>query len=229
LPIRVGRRTIVQNQDSGPHPLERVRYRKVSIKTVIDVGAAQGDFSRWARPFYPFAQYLLIEARPDHEDALRKACAEIPNARYVLAAAGPAPGEAHFFPGADALGGRVFDHAREQTAPIPMTSIDAEVARLNLPPPYYIKLDTHGFELEILAGAERTLAAASLLQLEVYNFEIWPGVPRFDEMIRRVHDLGFRPVDVFGPMHRRSDAALWQLDVLFEPLASPVFKSDKYE
>lgn len=210
------------------HPLHRARYRKVPAKTLIDVGAAQGDWSRWARPFYPFAQYLLIEARAEHEPALQKLCAEIPNARYTLAAAGPQPGQAHFFAGADELGGRVFADARDRTSPIPMTSVDAEISRHKLPPPYYLKLDTHGFEAEILAGARETLKNASLVQLEVYNFEIWPGVPRFVDMIQRMETMGFRPVDVFSPMYRRSDAVLWQFDVLFEPTTAQPFKSDKY-
>ena len=81
-----------------------------------------------------------------------------------------------------------------------MTTIDLEVARLALEPPFLVKLDTHGFELAILAGAAVTLRATDALVIEAYNFELQPGAPTFSGLCRHMADLGFRVVDLVDTM-----------------------------
>lgn len=52
---------------------------------------------------------------------------------------------------------------------VPVVSLDAEVGRLKLPPPYLMKLDTHGFEREIIEGARETLGQTNLFINEFCN------------------------------------------------------------
>ena len=51
--------------------------------------------------------------------------------------------------------------------PVETLTLDEAVDRFDLPAPDYLKLDTEGLELEILRGAEKVLATASVVKTEV--------------------------------------------------------------
>ena len=78
-----------------------------------------------------------------------------------------------------------------------------------------MKLDTHGFEMPILAGARAVLASTAALVIECYNFDICATAQRFPTFCRSMEDLGFRCVDAWDLMYRPRDLALWQMDLLF--------------
>jgi FkbM family methyltransferase len=187
------------------------------------VGASNGSWSKRALSIWPEARVLLIEAQPGHRAAL-----DASGMDYVLAAAGEHEGETHF-DATDLMGGVASPLL---TGPadiiVPMTTIDSEVGRRNLPPPFLIKLDTHGTEREILRGASGTLLDAALLVVEAYNFELRPGAPRFPELCAFLEERGFFPLDLADPLHRASDGALWQLDLLFARADWPGFSNNSW-
>jgi hypothetical protein len=105
---------------------------------------------------------------------------------------------------------------------------DAQVAARDLRPPFLIKLDTHGFEMPILAGAEQTLEQTNVLVIEAYNFDIASSAVRFAELCARLEARGFRCVDLFDVMYRPADNALWQMDLIFIRADRPEFLSNAY-
>lgn len=190
---------------------------------IIDVGASNGSWSKVARDAWPSASFLLIEALRDHEEALQAS-----GFPYVLAAAGDAVGQINFF-APEPFGGAASHTAiTDHDITVPMTTIDIEVARTKLPAPYLIKLDTHGFEREILAGAVETLQQSALLVIEAYNFELRDGAMRFHDLITLLDGQGFRPVDLIDPMHRPADGVLWQMDLVFARSDDPLFAMAGY-
>jgi FkbM family methyltransferase len=194
-----------------------------SIGGIIDVGASNGSWSAVAERAWPNAQFLLIEALRDHEAALKAS-----GFPYVLAAAGDAAGEIHFY-APEPFGGAASHVAMtDHDITVPMTTIDIEVQRARLPAPYLIKLDTHGFEREILAGAASTLQHSALLVIEAYNFELRDGAMRFHELIDVLDKKGFRPLDLVDPMHRPVDGVLWQLDLVFARADDQLFRMGGY-
>lgn len=211
-----------------PATLARVHQHIPHIGTVIDVGASNGQWAERAREVYPSAAYYLIEANPYHEPALEAYCQAHPNTRYVLAAAGDHVGEIHFDL-SDPFGGVAAQTAREGSRIVPMTTIDLEVQKHSLQPPYLIKLDTHGFEVPILEGAAQTLQQAELLVIETYNFHLEPGSLLFYEMCAYLAARGFRPVDLCEPLFRPQDRAWWQFDLFFVKADHPVFSHHGYE
>lgn len=105
----------------------------------------------------------------------------------------------------------------------PCTSIDAEIARLGLEPPFLIKLDTHGFELPILDGAAAALEKTNALFIECYNFFPGPSGLPFWSLCVRLEALGFRPYDMVEFLHRPRDGFFWQADILFLKSDRPEF------
>lgn len=206
------------------------RQRDVPIGSIIDVGASTGLWSSKALPFFPNARYLLIEAQAHvHGAGLARFCAAHPNTEYMLAAAGPRCGTIHF-DATDPYSGQASETPYPaNNIEVPVTTIDHEVAKRRLPPPYLIKLDTHGFELPILEGAAAALPRTHLLIVEVYNYRLTDKSLRFHEMCAYLEQRGFRCADLFDVMRRPKDGSLWQMDMVFVPSDSPRFADNRYD
>jgi len=99
---------------------------------------------------------------------------------------------------------------------------------LQLKGPYIIKLDTHGYEVPIIEGSEKTLKETQLLIIECYGFEISPFSLLFWEMCNYLKDKGFRLIDIVDIELRPKDGAFWQCDAFFVPDSSKYFSSNTY-
>jgi FkbM family methyltransferase len=226
--IRRKKLPVGQNQVSQQAALARVVQRGLEINTIIDVGASNGQWTRQVHPFFPAARSLMVEANPVHADSLRKFKAEVSYANYVMAAAGDTTGEI-FFDAGDPLGG-LASHTplAVPTITVPVTTIDALVQEHGLPPPYLIKLDTHGFEVPILRGAEEALRQTNLLFIETYNFRLNPTSLKYYELCELLSTWGFSTIDFCAPLWRSLDESFWQFDLLFIPDDRPEFRSNSY-
>lgn len=203
--------------------------RRLTIGTLIDVGASDGRWTRNALRHFPEASSLLFEAQEEaHGEALRRFAQFDRRVRVVLAAAGDRSGEIYFDVSDPFSGVALRQPASGSEIKVPMTTIDAEVARLGLKPPYLLKLDTHGFEAPILEGARKTIAEANALVIEAYNFTLREGALRFHELCGHLDELGFRCADLADPMWRERDGLLWQMDLFFLPKARPEFAQNGY-
>lgn len=201
--------------------LRRIAARGMEIASVIDVGASDGRWSRMAERHWPTARFHLIEASAHWRSRLDELVGRKPAYSVTMAAAGPRDGETPFYRNGDPFGGAVSN--RGDT--VPMVSIDSEVRRLCLSPPFLIKLDTHGFEREILAGATETLPHTSLIVNEFYNFQAEDR--RWPQMVALIEGMGFRCIDMMEPVWR-SDGALWQMDFAFVRHDRPEFMSNEF-
>ncbi len=209
-----------------PHYLRVVR-RGVPIGSIIDIGASDSQWSKIVRPYWPKATLMMLDGNAVHEPDLKAFAETNPPAHYRIAAAGPAGGKVKFFVPGDKFGGTV-SLGMPGEYDVDQVTIDSLVAEFKLPPPYFIKLDTHGYELEIIEGAKETLRHTTLMQLEVYNFRIRKGVPVFPEMCFHMDGRGFRLADIFHVINRPSDGLMWQADALFEPKIAPWWKNDQW-
>lgn len=208
--------------------LLRRKISGLNIQTIIDVGASNGSWSAMTNEYFPDAFYFLIEANPVHAEGLLNFKKQHSNIEYILAAAGDSVGEI-YFDARDPFGGLA---SHTQSTPddikVPVTTIDEQVIQRSLRPPFFLKLDTHGFELPILKGAENTLKKTNLLVIEAYNFRLTTDSLMFWEMCHHMAEQGFRPIDLCNPMHRPSDLAFWQMDIFFVPAANREFESNLY-
>jgi FkbM family methyltransferase len=208
--------------------LSRRAASGLEIRTVIDVGASNGSWSKMTKQYFPNAFYFLIEANDVHAQGLLDFKSQNPNVDYVLAAAGDSVGEI-FFDVKDPFGGQAsHSPATPDYITVPVTTIDEQVTKKSLHPPFLLKLDTHGFEVPILKGARETLKKTELIVIETYNFKLSPDGLRFWEMCSHLEAQGFSPIDLCDPMHRPTDHAFWQMDLFFVPSTNREFESNSY-
>jgi FkbM family methyltransferase len=219
---------IVFDAASTDRALRRIALRGMQLATVVDVGASNGSWSEICMRQFPNAKYLLIEAQPFHVPELEKFCQRYANARYVLAAAGNKDGSC-FFDDGDPFGGLASNAATDACKTrLPMVRLDTTVRDIGLPGPYLLKLDTHGFELQIIQGAEEMLANTELAIIESYIFRLNDRALVFHELCAEMDKRGFQVIDFSEPLWRQKDMALWQWDLFFVKKTNPVFQSNSY-
>lgn len=207
--------------------LARMAAKQIAVNTIIDVGAAKGAWTDNARRHWPAAHAHLLEAKEAWRKELEKFQKSRGNVSFEIAGVTSKPGKIYFPEDVDEYGGAVFSDAskRENLTEIDATSIDHEVSRLALAPPFAIKLDTHGTEVDILDGAEKTLQETAFLCIETYSMI---GQKRFPELIADLQGRGFRCADVAEPLFRPTDKLLWQIDFYFLRADHAAFKDFRY-
>ena len=203
--------------------LRRLALKNFCINTVIDVGASNGCWTAVVRRYFPNAFFFLIEANPCHADALLKFKQSKENVDFLMAVAGDSVGEI-YFDGSDPFGGvAMHEPTSDALLKLPVVTIDSVVTQNKLSPPFFLKLDTHGFEKPIFEGASQTLQNTALIVVEVYNFQIANDSLRFHEMCQYLEGKGFRCIDMCDPLFRPADGILWQMDLFFARADHPCF------
>ncbi|MFD0864095.1 FkbM family methyltransferase [Sungkyunkwania multivorans] len=208
--------------------LQRAVARNIEVATVIDVGASDGRWSENCMKAYPNANYLLVEAQKGHLEGLKACAAKYDKVSYVLAAAGAAKGTI-YFDDTELFGGVASaTKLKENYIEVPVIAIDDQIKEEGLPGPYMLKLDTHGFEVPILQGAQEVLKQCSLVIIETYNFKLGDQALRYWEMCAHMDALGFWPLENVDLMLRELDEAFWQMDTLFIPKTHPILSKRGY-
>lgn len=211
--------------------LTRVMQRGLNPATIIDVGAAEGSWSLSSKEIWPSANYMLFEPLEERAESLKQLVAKNKNFHFVAAGAGKEKSQKSFYVSGDLDGSAVVDPSTttlENIRIIEITSIDHEVRDSNLPGPYIIKLDTHGFEVPILEGAADTLKNTELVIIEIYGFHLTSDSLLFHEMSTLLDKLGFRMVDIVDIMRRSKDNAFWQGDAFYMRKDHQIFKDNLY-
>lgn len=228
---------LVRSRYTGEPPLfamtsmlQRLAARRSQIKTVVDIGASDGKWSHMCMRYFPKASYLAVEPLVEREPALQHNKRTLPNFDYVLCVAGAEDGQQVTLNVTSDLDGSTVGGGSAVSSRICVTrTIDSLLSERQLPGPYLLKFDTHGYEIPILSGATSTLAETRSVILETYNFQIASTAVRFPEMCTHMESLGFRVADIADPMLRRRDDIFWQMDILFLRADEEVFRHQCYE
>jgi FkbM family methyltransferase len=231
LGYRITNTAPLLSQSTFPAMLLRLAARRPCFRTIIDVGASDGQWSRALLAALPDERHLILfEPQQAHHEALEKFAKEFPSARIVRAAAGAEPGDIAF-DASSPWGGVAAKEPTDESAAwirVSMATIDREVKASGFPGPYLIKLDTHGFELPILTGAADVLGQTEVIVVECYNFLVSPTALRFPLFCEHMLGLGFSCIDLYDVSYRPCDNALWQFDLVFARSDSPLFALKSY-
>lgn len=196
----------------------RLVQRDVNVSGFINIGSGRGDDTPFFMTLWPGMKSLLIDMDARFEDEWRQLSLNHPEINHIVCAAGPGDGEGVFLKSNDVGGALSSATTTDQGKKTLVRKIDTLVDEFEIPGPYFLKFDTHGVELDVLAGAENTLANTSVIMMEVYNFKLNFVEGKnltFDEMSLHMKSLGFRVIDFCDPLYRPGDHALWQMHMLF--------------
>ncbi len=206
--------------------LLRMKELGILPDLIVDIGAAQGSWTNKGLKFWPNSRFELIEPLIENEGYLKELKIATKNINFHLAVAGESSGETWLEVSPDLDGSGVYGGPTLNSRRVPIVRVDdivKEAGRSIL-----LKLDTHGYELPILKGAEETLGRTSLLVIEVYGFRISPTCLLFHELSAELENRGFRLIDMVDIMRRPGDQAFWQCDAFYIRKDHPVFANNSY-
>jgi FkbM family methyltransferase len=207
--------------------LERF-LRTVVPDTVFDIGASVGQYALSLRKCGFRGRIVSFEAIPSVHAKLSAAAAKDPD--WIVApccALGSAPGEAQINVAGNSVSSSLLpmNDAHLRAAPeskyVAVETVRVErlddIARPLLPKGggLLLKVDTQGYEEEVLSGAASILENVSAMQLELSLLPLYRGAPSFRRMLELCEDLGFELHGLIPGFYERRTNRLLQVDGLF--------------
>lgn len=198
---------------------------RLPIRTVLDIGAYDGDTARIFRSFFPEARIYCVEPQLEPLQALEAWASSQRGMVHVLPMAlGNRNGMAEIlrnarFPRIASLIPRMpgFQNAMQDAiaAPTPIMPLDEAVsAHIPLQEGVLIKIDVEGGEREFLAGGDATLKRSVACILEFHADSIFIGQMTLQEAIALLHGYGLEYAGVLQQQLKR-DGRLLYFDAIF--------------
>ncbi len=195
------------------------------LDAILDVGANVGQFAISVRRAGFAGRIVSCEPLSGAFAELARRASDDPSWDVVNAAVGSEVGETEInvsansyssslLPMTDAHLSGAPESAYVATERIELTTVPAVVDKFGLKPERtLLKIDTQGYEAEVLAGAGELLRDFGALQLEVSFVELYEGQQLAEESVQLLRDHGFR-LQSIEPGFSDPTGRLLQCDVL---------------
>jgi FkbM family methyltransferase len=192
----------------GVHPeiygrLKGDWFQRGNIRTVLDIGANTGQFSRTVHALGPEAHVYAFEPQDDCFAAIQDGFAGSSNLYAIQTAVGDEDGEIAFYQNEFSQSSSVLEltethreafpwakESREITVPI--HRLDTLAVDLDLQPSILIKIDVQGYEDRVLRGGENTIRKAHYVLIETSFEQLYEGEAAFDAVYDTMVGYGFR-------------------------------------
>ena len=188
--------------------------RGLHLPYVYDIGACSG---RWASsmkegPLWR-SDFWLFEANSAYKSELEKTGFRF----YIETLSNPGRDYATFFKKTntgDSYYKETTKHFDDAVADIhKCITLDKMIEENDIPVANFVKMDTQGSELDILAGASKVVGKAAFFYVECPIIKYNAGAPSFTDYTDFFLDNNYVPVNLFE-IHRGEDI-LTQVDILF--------------
>ncbi|MDA9521547.1 hypothetical protein XI06_14610 [Bradyrhizobium sp. CCBAU 11434] len=188
--------------------------RGLQPATIIDVGAFEGNWSLLASSIWPSSRFAMIEPNRSKREMLTRVADRI--GATVFSELLGAQDDAVVSFNVMETGSSVYG----ERSPLPRSTETRRLRRLDtmltdFQGPGFLKIDTQGYELEVLRGATKLLDKIDAILLEVALIEINQGAPLLHDVLPFMHNIGFVTYDVMEIHRRPLDRAMNQIDILF--------------
>ncbi len=197
------------------------------FKTVIDVGVAFGTPGLYDGLKSGGTKFYLVEPVPGCAPVLQKYEREL-GATTFNVAAGAEDGTISFNVHSDVSGSSAFAQWEGaemdgETVTVPLRRLDTLIPG-PLARPVLLKVDTQGSELLVIDGAAGLLDQIDVIILECSFHQFRKDAPEFNEIVVRMHQLGFACYETLEGHYRSLDNAMAQVDLVFVPNDSSLRK-----
>jgi FkbM family methyltransferase len=203
-------------------------FDRLEIECVLDVGAYFGEFGRYLRRHGYAGNLISFEPISGNVARLRESAENDKFWRIETLALGSTNGRStinvtsgsdlsSFFAPNEYCGQRFPNQAdilaREPVEVRRLDSIFDDLVGGDGKSKVYLKMDTQGFDLEVMNGATACLGRIAALQSEITVVPIYDGLPTYLESLGYLASIGFYP-SAFFPVNRTADSALIDFDCI---------------
>ncbi len=195
-------------------------FREHQIDTVLDVGANAGQFHDFLRKKVGFkGQIKSFEPVPELAAELVKKSESDMHWKIHACALGADIGQKNInvmtntafssFRNPIATGSHLDQSNKvEKTVQVSITTLDTQLMDKGNLSRTYLKLDTQGFDLEVLRGGGRVVKDMPALQTEISIRPFYSNMPTFAESIAAFEAQGFAVADLYLVAHDDAKRAM---------------------
>ena len=204
----------------------RELFNQLNIKCVLDVGANAGQYRDFLRNIVGY-EYLIIsfEPQPTMAEILKEKSSSDPNWKVYNYALGSEDGEkilnitasspfsSFLTPDNSHIAELADSNVVKSEVSVTIHRLDTvidDIKKLYGIENIYLKLDTQGFDLEVINGSENTLNNILALQSEIPIIKIYNDSPDIITSLSSLLDRGFQITGMF-PVNR--DTYLRVIDI----------------
>jgi len=210
-------------------PAEEDRFKLIqnmNIKTVIDVGAHEGESALQFHALLPDATIYSFEPLRDCFLILNANMRNVPNFKAFNLALGDAKGrlEMHRSKFSDSssllkmasLHKEAFPYsAGEILETVDVNTLDNMTQELDLEDNILLKIDVQGYEHKVIMGSRNILNRIKLIIIETSFHELYEGQPLFQDIYELLFKQGFVYAGSWGELKSPLDGAPLQQDSIF--------------
>ena len=197
--------------------------------TVLDIGANVGQFARYTREQLEFKKRIVSFEPLSRAFASLKAKAENdPEWKVHNCAIGDEVGKKEINIAGNSFSSSLLEMlpAHLNAAPhskyedkewVEVKTLDSFLGSLfKTDEKIFLKIDTQGFEKQVLNGAKESLRHISTIQLEMSLIPLYQGEMVFSDMYPLLLQLGFGLIDIDGGFSDPKTGRLLQIDGIFQ-------------
>lgn len=200
-----------------------------NIRTVLDVGANEGQFAKLARAVFPLAKIYSFEPLPDCFEKLQHALPGDTNFFPLNQAAGSSESVLEFFRSVhspsssflkmEELHKEAFPESSagqvQEAIPVKVNTLDNIAGEAKPEKNILLKIDVQGFEKEVLQGAINMIKDVKVVIIEMSLAKLYKDQPLFHDIYMMMHERGFRYKGNLSQMSHPQTDEVVQLDAIF--------------
>lgn len=198
-------------------------------RSVLDIGANHGNWTREALRHFPEAEYVLVEPQGHLEICVQDLVQQGVRLRWVTAGVGDRAGmfpltiaphdtSSNFGMTPEAAAAYGYKQAM-----VPVRTADEILDTVGAPVPDMVKIDAEGFDLKVLAGASKLIGKTDIIFIEAAVCA--PGIENtMAAVLARMTELGYRLIDIAEMNRSPKHGVLWLCELAFMRNGCPLFE-----
>jgi len=198
-----------------------------NIKTILDVGANTGQFAYYTMKFGYRNTIISFEPLSSAFAILKEFSKNDSKWEVVNSAIGDIDGEIEINISENSQSSSILDMMPDHVKSAPdsaytgkekvkIQKIDTVISNYSdNPEDIFLKIDTQGFEKNVLDGAEKSLKKTKGLQLELSMVELYKGETLITEMLNIIKEKGFTIYSLEPGFYDKNTGQLLQVDGIF--------------
>jgi FkbM family methyltransferase len=211
--------------------LQNLKANGFNPSVIYDIGAYSGMWTAEVMEIFPAASFYMFEGQQSKKDVLDQfATQHGRRVQYNIGLLGADDDTTVTFNEYETASSVLAEHFETEAArtTAKLNMLDSVIEKRDWSFPDFIKLDTQGYELEILKGGTNALHHAEAVLMEVSFIDIYKNAPLAFDVINFMKERGFFIYDICTLMRRPVDHALFQADMLFLKEGSKLVANKKW-
>ena len=200
--------------------------KEFDFKTILDIGANEGQFADKMHAVFPAATIYSFEPIPETFAVLTKNFENVPQIKPVNIAIGDAAGEISFNKNESTASSSFLKMTNQHTdnfyfaiktepISVKVDTLENAMKEMDLVLPLLIKIDVQGFEDKVIKGGTEVIKKADLVFCEVSFVELYNGQSLFEKTFQTFKDLGFKYIGSIDQLRSPETNHILQADAIF--------------